>query len=269
MLQIDVGGGFQLEAEPASASHQQADSQPQTIAADSTPDVLAPLHSGHKRKRADAKVSLTEDKSDEGHESDSKKKDGHTHVQKSLETGLTAAGREEAAGISLWGNSGDEMEGKDNDDDDDVTTDDEDDDDDLLVVKRRDVLDSSNDGATPAEGIPLGAVELRGNKKKKRLRIDPGRTSGARTVFDDEGESLQPLALLAKQQLDRWGCNQSTVGCALTSSLQLPNKSQEALKSCLKMPSLGAPSPADQAMAHYVHQHVASDACKDDSTAVQ
>ena len=80
---------------------------------------------------------------------------------------------------------------------------DDDDDDDLLVVKRRDALDSSDPAAVAADGVPLGGVELRGNKKRKKLRIDPGRTSGARTVFDEAGESLQPLALLAKEQLDR------------------------------------------------------------------
>ena len=79
----------------------------------------------------------------------------------------------------------------------------DDEDDDLLVVKRRDVLDSSDPAAVPADGVPLGGVELRGNKKRKKLKIDPGRTSGARTVFDEAGESLQPLALLAKEQLDR------------------------------------------------------------------
>ena len=80
---------------------------------------------------------------------------------------------------------------------------DADEDDDLLVVKRRDVLDSADPAAVAADGVPLGGVELRGNKKRKRMRIDPGKTSGARTVFDEAGESLQPLALLAKEQLDR------------------------------------------------------------------
>ena len=80
---------------------------------------------------------------------------------------------------------------------------DDDEEDDLLVVKRRDVLESCNPAAAAADGTPLGGVELRGNKKRKKLRIDPGRTSGARTVFDEAGDSLQPLALLAKEQLDR------------------------------------------------------------------
>jgi len=65
------------------------------------------------------------------------------------------------------------------------------------------VLSDSNAAAAAEGGIPLGGVELRGNKKRKKLRIDPGKTSGARTVFDEAGESLQPLALLAKEQLDR------------------------------------------------------------------
>lgn len=64
-------------------------------------------------------------------------------------------------------------------------------------------MDSCDPAAGIADGVPLGGVELRGNKKRKKLRIDPGRTPGARTVFDEEGESLQPLALLAKEQLDR------------------------------------------------------------------
>ena len=78
-----------------------------------------------------------------------------------------------------------------------------DDGDDLLIVKRRDVLSESNAASAAEGGVPLGGVELRGNKKRKKLRIDPGRTSGARTVFDETGESLQPLALLAREQLDR------------------------------------------------------------------
>ena len=104
----------------------------------------------------------------------------------------------EAEGID-----GGQITGRDQNDQDDQ---DDDDNDDLLVVKRRDVLDSSESAAEGADsGIPLGGVELRGNKKRKRVRIDPGKMSGARTVFDEEGESLQPLALLAKEQLDRSG----------------------------------------------------------------
>ncbi|DBA75292.1 TPA: hypothetical protein ACH3X1_010573 [Trebouxia sp. C0004] len=87
----------------------------------------------------------------------------------------------------------------------------DDDDDDLLVVKRRDVLSDSNAAAAAEGGIPLGGVELRGNKKRKKLRIDPGKTSGARTVFDEAGESLQPLALLAREQLDRGEVSDATM----------------------------------------------------------
>ena len=197
-----MGGGFQLEAQPAPALPQQASPRPHSIAPDSSP-VLASLHSGQKRNRADAQVSQIGREAYEGPDSNSNQENGPGHVQRGLTTGLTADGREATAGTELSNNSGDGNE-----------DDEEGDDDDLLVVKRRDVLDSSNDGNTPAEGIPLGAVELRGNKKKKRLRIDPGRTSGARTVFDEEGESLQPLALLAKQQLDRWKCIQPTFSSA-------------------------------------------------------
>ena len=108
-----------------------------------------------------------------------------------------------------------------NDDGDGDGDDDDDDDDDLLVVKRRDVLSDTNAALAAEGGVPLGGVELRGNKKRKKLKINPGRTSGARTVFDEAGESLQPLALLAQEQLDRSACPpcQNTICWLLLSSI--------------------------------------------------
>ena len=40
-------------------------------------------------------------------------------------------------------------------------------------------------------------------KKRKRLRIDPGAVSGRRVVFNEEGETRDPLALLAAPSPDR------------------------------------------------------------------
>lgn len=97
--------------------------------------------------------------------------------------------------------------------------------DDFLVVKRRNVLgvgangavgggphDESGDmdllcskeplsaseaaaAAAPEDAAPAAGPELK--RKKKKLRIQPGRASGRRVVFDEDGAVLPPLAQLA------------------------------------------------------------------------
>lgn len=211
-MQIDVGGGHQLEEQslPATATPQQADPESPTAVHHGHPvaPAVAQHLSGQKRKRTAAQTEQQEEqpiKAAQGDltcaaplsalpKSDLQQHDAGVTNQAGLAQPVTHAGRTSV--------SSEDISDIDEEDIDDAEEDG--DDDDLLVVKRRDVLSSSNDAHDAAEGIPLGAVELRGLKKKKKLRIDPGRTSGARTVFDEEGESLQPLALLAKEQLDRW-----------------------------------------------------------------
>ena len=38
-------------------------------------------------------------------------------------------------------------------------------------------------------------------RKPKRLKIKPGRVTGSRVVFDEEGEALDPRELLAATEL--------------------------------------------------------------------
>ncbi|GFR52266.1 hypothetical protein Agub_g14801, partial [Astrephomene gubernaculifera] len=81
----------------------------------------------------------------------------------------------------------------------------EDGDDDFLVVKKRDVF-----ADRPGEEGLLDALdedlEDAGNgkkKKKKKQKIRVGLVSGNRMVFDEEGNTLDPLAQLAAEQLGR------------------------------------------------------------------
>ena len=205
-MQINIGGGHQLEtraSEPeaavpkiaaaaaaaAAAADSPVDMQSASSADDSEPELqeLPKQSSPNKRRRI---TDLQPDNS--------------KHDDSEVDTDPDSQGA--PSPVVLQGTAHaqrpDDRHGSGNvssDDDDDV----DEDDDDLLVVKRRDVLSDSNAAAAAEGGIPLGGVELRGNKKRKKLRIDPGKTSGARTVFDEAGESLQPLALLAKEELDR------------------------------------------------------------------
>ncbi|KAL0034107.1 hypothetical protein WJX79_009163 [Trebouxia sp. C0005] len=204
--EINIGGGHQLEtraSEPqitasktaaAAAAHSPVDVQSASSADDSEPELqdFAKQSSPHKRRR------ITDLQPDNSKRDDSER----NTVSNSQGAPLPAVLQSTAHTLRPDDRRGSgHVSSPDDDDDDDV--DDDDVDDDLLVVKRRDVLSDSNAAAAAEGGIPLGGVELRGNKKRKKLRIDPGKTSGARTVFDETGESLQPLALLAKEQLDR------------------------------------------------------------------
>lgn len=194
-MQINIGGGHQLEATPSEldlttaaaavvAHHQQEGEAQSASSADKSDPELQTLAQtslpGNKRRRlSDTQVSHAEARDSENHASPT---DQSVHTPHVLQSSPMAKQDQ-------------------NPDNSDVSSDS--DDDDLLVVKRRDVLSDSAAAAADEGGIPLGGVELRGNKKRKKLRIDPGKTSGARTVFDEAGESLQPLALLAREQLDR------------------------------------------------------------------
>ncbi|KAL3133940.1 hypothetical protein ABBQ32_008387 [Trebouxia sp. C0010 RCD-2024] len=177
--EINIGGSHQLEAHPshthselataeaaAAASFEEADTQ-SSCPSDAQEDAAPHVDISNKKRRVLPEAVVHSVSSDDGGDI----KDDSNLQEQGARGGATPPETE--------------------------------DEDELLVVKRRDVLESGHTTAAAAEGIPLGGVELRGNKKRKRLRIDPGRTSGARTVFDEGGESLQPLALLAKEQLDR------------------------------------------------------------------
>lgn len=48
----------------------------------------------------------------------------------------------------------------------------------------------------------MDRVQLRG-KKRAKLRIDPHRTAGGKLVFDEAGAAMQPLELLAQDELGR------------------------------------------------------------------
>ena len=221
-LQINIGGGHQLETRRSLKP-----SIPSTVGqVDAGPDAAAdaqPSSSSDQEHRTDFASQATEPVSTRSTTSNKKRKlhkgsdsattspagsqdvsdDGvspSAHCKPSDAKQKVSTRNEARDSVGAEGSDGGQVRGNDWDNRD------EEDEDDLLVVKRRDVLDSSNPAAEGADdGIPLGGVELRGNKKRKRVKIDPGKMSGARTVFDEEGESLQPLALLAKEQLDRSG----------------------------------------------------------------
>ncbi len=202
-MQINIGGGHQLEtrasqpetslaetAAAAAAADSPVDMQSASSAGESEPEIqeLPKQSSPNKRRR------ITDLQADNSVSDDSEGNTDPNH-QGALSPGVLQS--------TAYTQRLDDRHGSGDVSSDDVDDDVDDDDDDLLVVKRRDVLSDSNAAAAAEGGIPLGGVELRGNKKRKKLRIDPGKTSGARTVFDEAGESLQPLALLAKEQLDR------------------------------------------------------------------
>lgn len=75
-----------------------------------------------------------------------------------------------------------------------------------MVVKRRDALGvgpkPSGDRGAALDFLPLDAGEA-ASKKKRKLRIRAGAVSGSRVVFDDEGEAMEPLQLLAQLEPDR------------------------------------------------------------------
>ena len=84
-------------------------------------------------------------------------------------------------------------------------------DDELLVVKRRYVPDEEEENG--AEGVAaddregsLGTTAMPIKQKKKKMKIDPRKSSGTRVVFDDEGEAVDPLSLLGIKE------GQTTVG---------------------------------------------------------
>ena len=216
-----MGGGHRLEAQdpPEVDTAQHAESESPTVADHGKPVTAATLlgQSGHKRKRTAAQTEPNSDNEELDHDDDDddeREESADEAAVAVLQSSSPARGLQDISALEPSAGTAQALadtvhdgpginDDNDTNDDSDDGGDDDDDDDDLMVVKRRDVLSSSGEANGTAEGIPLGAVELRGLKKKKKLRIDPGRTSGARTVFDEEGESLQPLALLAKEQLDR------------------------------------------------------------------
>jgi hypothetical protein len=78
-------------------------------------------------------------------------------------------------------------------------------DDDFLTIKQRDVFDVVSDEEQlqqqlPPEALAAAAAAAK-PKKRKKQRIKLGAVSGQRTVFDDEGQQLDPLALLATEGL--------------------------------------------------------------------
>ena len=79
----------------------------------------------------------------------------------------------------------------------DQNQDQEEDDDDFLVLKRKHAAN------TDAADEEAGAADMRLDpvvpipKKKKKMKIKVGKTSGKKVVFDDEGRALDPLEALA------------------------------------------------------------------------
>ena len=60
----------------------------------------------------------------------------------------------------------------------------------------------------------MDRVQLRGRKRAK-LRIDPHRTAGGKVVFDEEGAPMQPLELLAQDELGRSVSLWSLAACSM------------------------------------------------------
>ena len=62
--------------------------------------------------------------------------------------------------------------------------------DDFLQVKSRLIPDEVQPAEADMEdGQPI--------KKRRKLKINPGKTSGSRIVFDEEGTGVEPLAAMA------------------------------------------------------------------------
>ncbi|KAF5838490.1 P-loop containing nucleoside triphosphate hydrolase protein, partial [Dunaliella salina] len=76
---------------------------------------------------------------------------------------------------------------------------DSDEEEDFFSVKRRNVF-GEPDGEAKVPGGAAAAVGS-GAAKKKKMKIKVGRSTGQRTVFDESGEAMDPLALLASDQL--------------------------------------------------------------------
>jgi len=262
-LQINIGGGHQLEtkaSEPeaaapttaaAAAAHKPVGVQSASSADGSEPELQEmPNQSLPKKRRRvmDSQPDMSEHDESEGNSVP-------TNQGAPLPAVLQSTAHTERP---------DDRQGSGNISSDVDDNDDDDDNDDLLVVKRRDVLSDSNAAAAAEGGIPLGGVELRGNKKRKKLRIDPGKTSGARTVFDEAGESLQPLALLAKEQLDR-SAHLLHLSCAASlpmcrSLLPWPFQVNTCVQNFLLLRSLVAESRLQTAL-HFDCLANACDAC--------
>ena len=68
---------------------------------------------------------------------------------------------------------------------------------DFLTVKHKHVLSADMGEDTTTGPTPDDEILLPGKKKKRKLRIDPGKASGQRVVFDEGGEAQAPLAALA------------------------------------------------------------------------
>ena len=206
-MQINIGGGHQLETRasepeatvPKAAAAAEADSPVDIQSASSADDSEPELQESHKQSLPNKRQRITDLHQPDNSEHDDSEGNAVPNSQGAPLPAVLPSTPHTLGPDDRQGSGN--VSSPDDDHNDDVV--DDDDDDDLLVVKRRDVLGDSNAAAAAEGGIPLGGVELRGNKKRKKLRIDPGKTSGARTVFDEAGESLQPLALLAKEQLDR------------------------------------------------------------------
>lgn len=262
-MQINIGGGHQLEtkaSEPeaaapttaaAAAAHKPVGVQSASSADGSEPELQEMPNQSlpNKRRRVmDSQADMSEHDESEGN------------------SVPTNQGAPSPAVLQSTAHTErpDDRQGSDNISSDVDDNDDDDDNDDLLVVKRRDVLSDSNAAAAAEGGIPLGGVELRGNKKRKKLRIDPGKTSGARTVFDEAGESLQPLALLAKEQLDR-SAHLLHLSCAASlpmcrSLLPWPFQVNTCVQNFLLLRSLVAESRLQTAL-HFDCLANACDAC--------
>ena len=71
-----------------------------------------------------------------------------------------------------------------------------DDDDELLVVKTRYNPDNDDIPTSPVDLDPTSIDSAQKTKKKKKMKIVPGKSTGTRTVFDDEGRAVDPLSLL-------------------------------------------------------------------------
>jgi superfamily II DNA/RNA helicase len=96
-----------------------------------------------------------------------------------------------------------------------AAADEEDGEDDFLRVKQRHVFEVDSDAAdddapeeagnqqepTAAEAVAAAAAAAAKPKKRKKQRIKLGAVSGQRVVFDDEGEQVDPLELLASTGL--------------------------------------------------------------------
>ena len=77
----------------------------------------------------------------------------------------------------------------------------DDEDDAFMTIKKRDVFSLPDVDIVERQALSADHVHLGNNVSRKKLKIKAGKSTGVRQVFDDEGQMVDPLQLLASEGL--------------------------------------------------------------------